>query len=71
MNNSTTTAPSQNKKSYIRFNKGTGRILGIGPRPLTVIDEFEQVTSSTNIICKDLIAGRKNINKYAIHINKY
>jgi hypothetical protein len=67
MNNSTTTAPSQNKKWYIRFNKGTGRILGIGPRPLTVIDEFEQVTSSTNIICKDLIAGRKNINKYAIH----
>ena len=65
MSNATTTAPSQSKKWYIRFNKNSGKILSIGPRQFVTTNEDEEVTASTNSICKHLITGKKKINKYA------
>jgi hypothetical protein len=67
MSNATTTAPSQSKKWYIRFNKNSGKILSIGPRQFVTTNEDEEVTASTNSICKHLITGKKKINKYAVH----
>lgn len=61
------TTMSQNKKWYIRFNKLSGRILSIGPRLLSVANDKEDVAITNNQICKDLIAGRRNMNKFAVH----
>jgi hypothetical protein len=67
MSKETTTATSQSKTWYIRFNKNSGRILSIGPRPFVTTTEDEEVTASTNNVCKHLISGKKKINKYAVH----
>ena len=67
MSNATTTATSQNKKWYIRFNKNSGKILSVGPRPFVTTNENEEVTASENDVCKQIIAGKKNLNKYAVH----
>ena len=67
MSNETTTATSQSKKWYIRFNKSTGKILSVGPRPFVTVNEEEEVTSTENDICKQLITGAKKINKYSVH----
>lgn len=58
---------SQNKKWYIRFNKLSGRILSIGPRALSVTTDDEDVAVTDNQICKDLITGRRNMSKFAVH----
>lgn len=62
-----TTIMSQNKKWYIRFNKLSGRILSIGPRVLSVTTDDEDVAVTDNQICKDLITGRRNMSKFAVH----
>lgn len=62
-----TTIMSQNKKWYIRFNKLSGRILSIGPRALSVTTDDEDVAVTDNQICKDLITGRRNMSKFAVH----
>lgn len=67
MSNETTTTTSQSKTWYIRFNKNSGKILSIGPRPLVAISDEEAVTLSKNEVCKQLISGKKKINKYAVH----
>ena len=67
MSNETTTATSQSKKWYIRFNKSSGKILSVGPRPFVTVNEEEEVTSTENDICKQLITGAKKINKYSVH----
>ncbi len=46
MSNETTTATSQSKTWYIRFNKNSGRILSIGPRPFVTTTEDEEVTAT-------------------------
>ena len=65
MSNATTTATSQNKKWYIRFNKNSGKILSVGPRLFVTTNENEEVTASENDVCRQIIAGKKNLNKYA------
>ena len=62
-----TTIMSQNKKWYIRFNKLSGRILSIGPRAFSVTTDDEDVAVTDNQICKDLITGRRNMSKFAVH----
>ena len=62
-----TTTMSQNKKWYIRFNKLSGRILSIGPRALSVTTDDEDVAVTDNQICKELITGRRNMSKFAVH----
>lgn len=58
---------SQSKKWYIRFDKETGRILGIGPRQFSIIDDKHDVIETTNPVCRELIGRKKNISKYAVH----
>lgn len=67
MSNATTLSTSQNKKWYIRFDRDSGRILSLGPRPLITTKDTEEITSSTNTVCKELISGKKNLNKYSVH----
>ena len=67
MNRRVITTMSQNRKWYIRFNKLSGRILSIGPRPLSVINDKEEVAITDNQICKELITGRRNMSKFAVH----
>ena len=59
MSNTTTTATSQNKKWYLRFNKSTGKILSVGPRPFVTTNEEDEVVSTENDICRQLITGEK------------
>lgn len=63
----TTTLSASKRKWYVRFNPDTGRILSIGPRPIAKINDDEEVTSIENPICKEIIAGKKNVSKFAMH----
>jgi len=67
VNRRVTTIMSQNKKWYIRFNKLSGRILSIGPRVLSVTTDDEDIAITTNPICKELVSGRRNMSKFAVH----
>lgn len=57
----------QNKTWYIRFDKETGRILAVGPRTFSIVNDKHDVIESTNQVCRDLVSGRRNMNKYAVH----
>jgi hypothetical protein len=57
----------QNKTWYIRFDKETGRILAVGPRTFSIVNDNHAVIESTNQVCRDLVSGSRNMTKYAVH----
>jgi hypothetical protein len=60
--------PLQNNKQWnVRFNPESGRILGISPQPFKQVNDNEQVVSVTNNVCGELISGKKNMRRYAVH----
>ena len=60
--------PLQNNKQWnVRFNAESGRILGISPQPFKQVNDNEQVVSVTNNVCGELISGKKNMRRYAVH----
>ncbi len=68
MSNNITMTPLQNNKQWnVRFNAESGRILGISPQPFKQVNDNEQVVSVTNNVCGELISGKKNMRRYAVH----
>jgi len=68
MSSENTTIQLQNKATwYVRFQRKAGRILGVSPQLINKVNDDEEVAVIDNELCKDLVSGKKNLRKYAVH----
>jgi len=69
-NNTTQTLQSSehNKQQWwVKSKKENGRIISVSPRVIKATTPDDIVSVTTNSVCQELIAGSKNVSKYAMH----